>query len=567
MKFALIFLIFSTIAYAGVNLKNGNFYISYADIMFGNLKIIRTYNSKSTVKTEMGYGWGYEYATKMRFPEDGVTVHRHGAGGKDYLSFQSEGDRAYNSRAVLGERFINAKITASAHGIASLTGSLLSSRELREAYQRQGLMGDKDVNYHPIFNGEIAFKQPVKCSNPDCESMHGGYAFIDGDSLIAGDWEKPETLSFYYSGGLKSKSDGEGDTVRIFRYPSGKIESIRKGKDYIRFFYDRTGKSCRMVVNDGLDAELRFDNQGRLIYSRDMANNEFWFDYDRHHNLLRVGYDASDLSDELRIEYEEGTLFCSMVKHRDGTIDKYFYGKNPENPRNDYWAEEINIPNFSPPQWGYYAFLIGTREGGIRYNAKMSMYRNGRNVIRTYDQYGRLVSEDSDGTAPLELKKEGDLTLEVTGPVHRYTRTHDPEKKYLTRIDIEKIESGEQFYWAYAYELKGEQPVMQMATNGENTLNFALEDDICILSEDDVSIQIRSDGMVSANGDNWYEINFIRSETDGPLLALLRDASGDKIDVPEIQNFFNNFRLPIAVSAQQFLPEPLHSVIWKSYDL
>ena len=58
----LVLCLFSLASIAGVNLKNGNFYITYTDIIVpggGNdLVIERTYNSKSPGKGWFGYGWG-----------------------------------------------------------------------------------------------------------------------------------------------------------------------------------------------------------------------------------------------------------------------------------------------------------------------------------------------------------------------------------------------------------------------------------------------------------------------------------------------------------------------------
>jgi hypothetical protein len=74
-------------AQAGVNLKNGNFYIAYTDIVVPGagkkLEITRTYNSKSTQVGWFGFGWGSKFETQLQTSADGCAVIReHGAGGK-----------------------------------------------------------------------------------------------------------------------------------------------------------------------------------------------------------------------------------------------------------------------------------------------------------------------------------------------------------------------------------------------------------------------------------------------------------------------------------------------------
>ena len=52
LSLAFVAMLMASMAFAGVNLKNGNFYISYTDIVVPGggkkLEITRTYNSKST---------------------------------------------------------------------------------------------------------------------------------------------------------------------------------------------------------------------------------------------------------------------------------------------------------------------------------------------------------------------------------------------------------------------------------------------------------------------------------------------------------------------------------------
>ena len=65
----IITFLFPLLAFSGVNLKNGNFYISYTDIIVPggghDLEIVRTYNSKSTDRGWFGFGWGSDYETYL----------------------------------------------------------------------------------------------------------------------------------------------------------------------------------------------------------------------------------------------------------------------------------------------------------------------------------------------------------------------------------------------------------------------------------------------------------------------------------------------------------------------
>ena len=84
LKFLLVFLL-PLAAIAGVSLKNGNFYISYTDILVPggghDLKVVRTYNSRATETGWFGFGWGSDYETFITVSADGsVVVHENGSG-------------------------------------------------------------------------------------------------------------------------------------------------------------------------------------------------------------------------------------------------------------------------------------------------------------------------------------------------------------------------------------------------------------------------------------------------------------------------------------------------------
>jgi hypothetical protein len=68
-KLTMTALLMVSVAQAGVNLKNGNFYVSYTDIVVPGggkkLEITRTYNSKATEVGWFGFGWGSLYETKL----------------------------------------------------------------------------------------------------------------------------------------------------------------------------------------------------------------------------------------------------------------------------------------------------------------------------------------------------------------------------------------------------------------------------------------------------------------------------------------------------------------------
>ncbi|MBT7767758.1 MAG: hypothetical protein HN730_11425, partial [Bdellovibrionales bacterium] len=85
LLFILLLFTISSALLAGVNLKNGNFYISYTDLIVPggghDLMVSRTYNSKSADKGWFGFGWGNSFETYLVPAADGsVVIHENGSG-------------------------------------------------------------------------------------------------------------------------------------------------------------------------------------------------------------------------------------------------------------------------------------------------------------------------------------------------------------------------------------------------------------------------------------------------------------------------------------------------------
>jgi YD repeat-containing protein len=550
-------------ASAGVNMKNGNFYISYTDIIVGDLEITRTYNSKSTGSTVMGYGWGFGYAQRVSFPVDGVTLHNHGLGSLTYLRFQGGGGDGVIKRSDYADALLAAGNCATVLDAESLLSRLVANREERESFLTRGFSVSNDV--HPLFSGSIAFQPGYLCKNPDCKMVHGGYTLFSQDRVVMGDWGGGAGAQFSRDGVLLEVCDGKAPSRKVVRDVTGKIAMIHQGADHIRFFYDENGNLCRMVGSNGVETELQIDSEGDLIYSRDTGDNEYWYEYDDEHNLTRIGYDADDPSNEMRITYVESGI-CGSVRDPSGQLWEYRYGSNPDRPNNNYWTEVTQVPQFSPPVENKYEYFIAIEAGGVSRTARIISTVDGVTSATTYDSNGTEMVE-TDASAPFRKVEDGGLIHEVVGPVHGHLLTHDPEGKHLTGLEITDLASGQEARWTYGYSNEEGRRIIKSVTDGKRMLEISTHEGVTSLKVGDSTALIGNGGRVSMDGETWYGIGFKRKAKDGLLLAVLTGADGQPVEVPELEGLLNICRAPIGASARQFLPLPLHEVRWYSFDL
>ncbi len=152
-------------AHAGVNLKNGNFYISYTDIVVPgtgkSLEMTRTYNSKSTEKGWFAFGWGNVFETKLvKSPDGCVVIHEHGAGGKTRFCPKNAVDPKKAAQKVVD--VMRKKSTLSAKAVKDLTNKLANNAELRHAYARKfGVKSDIAVG-STLYSNERGIQQVKK---------------------------------------------------------------------------------------------------------------------------------------------------------------------------------------------------------------------------------------------------------------------------------------------------------------------------------------------------------------------------------------------------------------------
>ena len=83
VSLGLLALTLSTATRAGVNVKNGNFFITYTDVQWDDKNgISRTYNSRTTFSGIFGYGWSSPLEHTLRVTGTGDIEFVHNGGGK-----------------------------------------------------------------------------------------------------------------------------------------------------------------------------------------------------------------------------------------------------------------------------------------------------------------------------------------------------------------------------------------------------------------------------------------------------------------------------------------------------
>jgi YD repeat-containing protein len=296
------------LAFGGVNLKNGNFYITYTDIVVPggdhDLEITRTYNSKSIENGWFGFGWGSLYETKLIVSADGsVTVQENGAGALTrFVPKESVNVDAAAKKIV---EAMKKKEPMSDSATAALITRLKDNAEIRQAYSKKYGVETKLADGTKLYSNDRGMqtldkvKEGYKRANAD-----GRTDFFDNDGKLTKITDKNGyAISFEYKGNqLKVIKDTQAKQILLDWYPDGKIKTAYSAADKKTTTYT-------------------YDAKGNLTQSGDVGGNVYKYDYDANHNLTSITYLDNS---KMQVKYDKNSLATEVIE-RNGDSTKYKY--------------------------------------------------------------------------------------------------------------------------------------------------------------------------------------------------------------------------------------------------
>ncbi len=240
-------------ANAGVNLKNGNFYISYTDIVVPgtgkSLEMTRTYNSKSTEKGWFGFGWGNVFETKLiKSPDGCVVVHEHGAGGKTRFCPKNPVNPKKAAQKIVDAMRKRSTLTGVAE--KNLMKRLTNNAELRHVYARKFGVKTNIAKGSVLYSNQRGIQEVhVTQDGYTRKSNDGKKEFFNKDGFLSKVKDKNNySVEFTYKNKtLYSIKDSFAKQIYIKWNSNGRIKEMWSAKDKIASFKYATEKSSGFV--------------------------------------------------------------------------------------------------------------------------------------------------------------------------------------------------------------------------------------------------------------------------------------------------------------------------------
>ena len=437
-------------ATAGVNPRNGNFYISYTDLIpdTPGFDITRTYNSRATHTLSFGHGWGWPLDTALQVNADGsVSVTENGSG-------------------MVRQYFpVGQTAAAIADQVADLVGVMetqgwLSSDSARDA-ARAELMSDADlrrslqaqmVRENLIDRPDIAVgTRLVSRQEPGVEILRETAGFY---RLRPGGFDRFDT-----EGRLMEVGHAQATSYRLTRNWQGHLRAIILPDGATIAIRTNAGGQIIAAEHDGKTATYVYDDRARLIRAVNVDGGAFDYEYDDAGLMTRIGYQNGT---SLRNFYEPETGFTSRQEFPDGRVQDYSYFSNtPEDPQHteEYGTETRYFGSrhdTRPHTIERMVFQMANDALGNAFTARTLRTVNGVTTETRYHPCGQptlrrqgsqLAEFDYDADCRVTLRRSG-------GQEMRYS--YDPRSGKITSVTEIDLASGRQSSSSYDYDLRGQ---------------------------------------------------------------------------------------------------------------
>ncbi len=381
--FLTLFLCLQT--YAMVDMQNANFTDTWTDVDLQsggfNLKIVRTYNSRTLYNGMFGFGWCSNFETALTIlPDNRVKRTECGAGLEVNYS-----TKTYNLTDV--DSAVEKILLAVKKG--NPTSSDGELRRLREELRKDPDRREAEAKIYNIKSdlkkGTILYAEDESSDKITLRRDYYERILSDGN-----------TQKYDLQGRLVGISDSKGNFITV-EYRDNKISTITTNDGQkLSFSYDAHGKVSGIKGPRGIDMSYRYEKISDLVYAKTAPNEIFQYAYDSLHNLTKISY-PDKTSKTLR--YNTDKDWVVALVDREGCEERYDYVLSKNDPQNNYSSIVTKkCANKIVTQSKFEFWFKKRAGGGPKYLARLYSEVNGvKTDINYHEIFARPTSVTRDG--------------------------------------------------------------------------------------------------------------------------------------------------------------------------
>ncbi len=375
-----IAILFSVNVNALVDMKNANYSNTWIDMDVPgsgyDLKIVRTYNSRSLFNGMFGFGWCSDFETTMEVNAEGNIKVKECGGGLEVTFSPREVSRKDVESTITQ---IIAKIKAEKKvGVTEAYLNNLRTQLLEDDNQRSEMAAQYGVS--------VPVKEGTKFFANGREVEH----FVFNKNFYTRNLPDGSAQRFSTDGKLTHIYDKNTNFLK-FEYDKDVISSIQDNNGRkLTFKYFQNKKVKTIVGPNGLMAEYKFANLDDLASVKNAWLKTYNYEYDELHNLTKATWPDKTF---IAIKYDKKNDWVVSFTDRDACVEAYSYEFSQKDPKNHYWSTVKKTCGKEVMADNKYEFWHQQRADGQYFLQRVMTTVNGNVTDITYhDIFGKPVS-------------------------------------------------------------------------------------------------------------------------------------------------------------------------------
>ncbi|HAG91099.1 MAG TPA: cell wall-associated protein wapA [Bdellovibrionales bacterium] len=392
MKFSLSLLILALYPWASfavVDMKSANYAETYIDMKVPgvgyDLRVARTYNSRSIFNGMFGFGWCSDFETKVEVtPENGLKLTECGGGVE--INYLPKGFKSSSSDEVIKQIIMALKKKRPElkdDYLGKLANEMKTNTFMREEFARNLDISGK------ILQGKAYYANGKEAEYIVLEKGYYKRSLTDGTFQRFDD--KTGLLTHMY--------DRNGNYLKLAWGKSGLDGVVDNLGRKLSFKHDPVTKKVALIVGPNKMTATYNSKGDNLVAVKNADSEVYKYEYDELHNLTEITLPDKRMK---KLSYNKDKDWVVSFTNPKGCVENYNYILGKPNPKEYFKSEVVKKCGKEVTNQSSYEFFHKERQDGLGlYLHRVRTVNNGAVTDITYHPiFGK----------PLTILENGDKT-------------------------------------------------------------------------------------------------------------------------------------------------------------
>jgi YD repeat-containing protein len=409
-------------AHALVDMKNANYSNTWIDMEVPgsgfDLKIVRTYNSRSLYNGIFGFGWCSDFETSLEITGDSNIKIKECGGGQE-ITFSpreiSKKDVDATINSIVAKMKADKKVGQTEAYYKDITAKMYEDDDLRSEYARQ-------------YGLQTAVKEGTKYFAKGREVEH----IVFNKTYYTRNLVDGSAQRFSLQGKLTHLYDKNGNFLK-FEYDKDQIKDITDNNSRRLTFKFYPNKKVKSIAGpNGLAADYKFANLDDLASVKNAWLKTYTYEYDDLHNMTKASWPDKTF---IALKYDKKNDWVTSFTDREKCVESYAYEFAQNDPKSHYWSTVKKVCGKETLADNKYEFWHKQRPDGQYFLQRVMSSVNGNVTDITYhDVLGKPLSiRRNSEKISYEYYPDGQVKVKASNNV-RMTFEYDPQNKKVSQV-------------------------------------------------------------------------------------------------------------------------------------